>query len=398
MSTFAQRLAEQRVNIGEQAKALLDRAADENRDLSAEEQVSYDKMNADIDAIAARVKTLVDQEKRDAEMDAAFGRLNTERHEAPKVRSADSGLRGFLRGETRSFEVKPEQRADELTLTTSAGAVPSGFYPTLWEHMVEHSGILQCRPTILNTASGETIKVPKTTAHSTAAAQTEITAITASDPTITSVDLTVAKQGYLLQISKELVEDAGFDLEGYVARNAGWALSDRVGAVAATALLDTITAGVTAGNAIGAVTSFGTQSTEGEGFDFLISLYHSVVSGYRTNASWLMSDTAAATLRKLKSADGVYAWQASNIAGQPDTVLGKPVYTDPNIAVPAASAKSVIFGDFSALYVRVAGGVRFERSDDFAFDQDMTTFRALVRTGAKRVDDGALKAFVHAAS
>lgn len=146
------------------------------------------------------------------------------------------------------------------------------------------------------------------------------------------------------------------------------------------------------------MTSFGTQSTEGEGFDFLISLYHSIVSGYRTRASWLMSDTAAATLRKLKSADGVYAWQASTIAGQPDTVLGKPVNTDPNIAVPAASAKSVLFGDFSALYVRRAGGVRFERSDDFAFDTDMVSFRALVRTGAVRVDDGAIKAFVHAAS
>lgn len=396
MSDFITRLREQRANTWEQAKALLDDAAKENRDLSAEEQVQYDTMNSDLDSIAERVRSLEEQEKRNAEMDAAFGRFASKpKGNEPK---GDGGLRSFLRGEQRVLEVKPEQRADELTLSTSAGAVPSGFYGTLWEHLVDHSGIMSAGPRILNTAGGETIKIPKTTAHSSAAAQTEITAITASDPTITSVDLTVAKQGYLLQVSKELVDDAGFDLEGYIARNAGWALSDRVGAVAATALLASITAGVTAGNGIGAVTSFGTQSTEGEGFDFLISLYHSVVSGYRTNASWLMSDTAAAAVRKFKDSQGQYVWQPAVTLGAPDSILGKPVYTDPNIAVPAASAKSIVFGDFSALFVRVAGGVRFERSDDFAFDQDMTTFRALVRTGAKRVDDNALKAFAHGAS
>ena len=78
----------------------------------------------------------------------------------------------------------------------------------------------------------------------------------------------------------------------------------------------------------------------------------------------------------------------------PDTLLGKPVVTDPNVAAVALSAKSVAFGDFSAYFVRQVNGVRFERSDDYAFNTDLVTFRALLRGDGLTVDQtGAIKVF-----
>jgi HK97 family phage major capsid protein len=69
------------------------------------------------------------------------------------------------------------------------------------------------------------------------------------------------------------------------------------------------------------------------------------------------------------------------------------------VAAVATSAKSVIFGDISAYYVRIAGGVRFERSDDFAFQNDLVTFRAIVRGDGILADQtGAVKLFVGGAS
>jgi HK97 family phage major capsid protein len=401
MSTFAQRLTEQRVNIGEQAKALLDAASGENRDLSAEEQVQYDKMNADLDSIAERVRSLVEQEQRNADMDAAFANLGKQ---APAAREAGKStsdeLRSFLKGESgRAYDIPVELRADQTT-TNAAGVIPEGFYAKLWEYAIETSSVLQLKPQILRTASGETIKLPRATAHPAAAAITQGSAITASDPTLGSVNSTVTKEGWLTQFTSELLDDSGVDLEGYLARQAGRSLGNAVGAAAVTAAIAAASAGVTAGNSIGAVTSFGTQSTEGEGFDFLIGLYYSVIEPYRnsTSCGWLMSDPTAAVVRKLKSADGVYAWQPAVIAGAPDLILGKPVRTDTNVADAAASAKSLLFGDWSSLVVRIAGGFRFERSDDFAFDADMTTFRAIARHGTVSVDANALKSFVHAAS
>jgi HK97 family phage major capsid protein len=75
------------------------------------------------------------------------------------------------------------------------------------------------------------------------------------------------------------------------------------------------------------------------------------------------------------------------------------VHTDPNVAAVAVSAKSVVFGDISKYFVRMAGGVRFERSDDYAFNSDLTTFRAIVRADGLLVDQtGAVKVFTGAAS
>jgi HK97 family phage major capsid protein len=68
------------------------------------------------------------------------------------------------------------------------------------------------------------------------------------------------------------------------------------------------------------------------------------------------------------------------------------------MASPAANAKSVFFGECAALKVRIAGGLRFERSSEFAFGNDQVAFRAIVRAGAAVVDPNAVKYFVHSAT
>ena len=69
--------------------------------------------------------------------------------------------------------------------------------------------------------------------------------------------------------------------------------------------------------------------------------------------------------------------------------------SNPNVAAVALGAKSVIFGDFGAYFVRIAGGVRFERSTDFAFNADQITFKAVLRGDGILADQtGAVKVFV----
>ncbi len=397
---FAKFLREKRANVREQQKELLDAAISEKRDLTAEEQSSYDKMDADVIGLGESVRKLEESMTEDRAIADAFGRLDASPSTGPDARAKErtEALRSFLKGNgQREYEIPVELRADQTT-TNGAGTIPSGFFGQLWEYMIETSSVLQLNPQILRTQSGETIKLPRATAHSTAGAVTEGAAITASDPTLSSVNSTVTKEGYLTQFTKELLDDTGVDLEGYLARSAGVALGNAVGIAAVTAAIAAASAGVT--GPTGTATTFGTQSTAGQGFDLLIDLYYSVIAPYRNSNScgWLLSDIGASKVRKLKSSDGVYAWQASTIVGQPDLVLGKPVLTDTNVSDPAASTKSILFGDWSSLVVRIAGGFRFERSDDFAFDADMTTFRALTRHGTVSIDANAIKSFVHSAT
>jgi HK97 family phage major capsid protein len=130
--------------------------------------------------------------------------------------------------------------------------------------------------------------------------------------------------------------------------------------------------------------------------DNLIDLFYSVISPYRNSnkAAWLMRDATVGAARKLKGSDNNYLWQPGLQVGSPDTLLGKPVLTDPNVAAVGLSAKSVAFGDIGAYHTRIAGGVRFERSDEYAFNTDLVTFRAIVRGDGILADQtGAVKVF-----
>lgn len=417
MSEVVKRLQERRLRVYNEARALADTAADENRSFEAEEESKWQSLNAELDALDKRIKAIVEGEQRAKDAEDAFAKLRGEPEpNGPGKAAAEQGnakLRAFLRGEgPRFYDVAPDGPVDFRDLTKSpatagGNTVPTGFYNRLVAHLIETSAVLQTGPTVLNTASGETIPVPKTTAHSSGAIVAEAAAIGESDPAFGQVPLGAYKYGTLIQVGRELLDDTGVDLEGYLAMQAGRALGNAFGAHMVTGtgtnqprgIVTDATVGLT--GPTGTSTGFGTQSTAGQGGDLLIDLFYSVIAPYRMSGScaWLMRDATAAAVRKIKSSQGEYIWQPSLVPGAPDTILGKPVYTDPNVAAVGVSTKSVIFGDFSQYFVRMAGGVRFERSDEYAFGNDLVTFRALMRADAALVDlTGALKVFVHSAT
>ncbi|MHC3474691.1 phage major capsid protein [Streptomyces sp. 7R007] len=427
MSDMVKKLRERRAQVWEQMKAIADRSTEENRNLTAEEQGQWDVMNEELDKLDQRIKAALDTEQRAKDADDAFNRLHgggqgggqrSGQQGGSQQRGGDGGqgggqgqgsrgeeLRSFLRGERgRFYDVNPEGPVDYRTLTkgtaTAGGnTVPTSFYDRLIAHLIEVSAIMQAGATILNTNSGEVIQVPKTTAHSTAAIVTEGSPIGASDPAFGQVPLGAYKYGTLIQVSRELLDDTGVDLEGYLAMQAGRALGNAFGAHAITGTGTSQPRGVVTDATLG-VTG-GTGVTGAFTGDNLIDLFFSVIAPYRASQSckWIMKDATVGTARKLKDTNGQYLWQPGLQAGIPDMILGKPVLTDPNVAAIALAAKSVLFGDFSQFFVRFAGGVRFERSDDYAFNTDLVTFRALLRADCALVDQtGAVKYFQGGAS
>lgn len=85
----------------------------------------------------------------------------------------------------------------------------------------------------------------------------------------------------------------------------------------------------------------------------LIDLLYSLKSGYRGNAVFLMNDTLQSKVMKFQDANDHHLWQPSLQAGQPATLLGKPVVTDDNMPDVGAGAFPVAFGDFRRAYVVV---------------------------------------------
>ena len=395
-------LAERRQNIWHEAKGLLDAASAENRDLTAEETGKYEAMSADLTALRSRIDLIAKTEQENRDIEASLSSMVG----APGERSGptpdlNAAFRALAKGETRSVEIGAQEMGPVWTRALSKGTataggntVPTSFRDQLIEHLIESSGLMLLGPTVLNTTSGENIELPVTTSYGAAALVAEAGTLVGTDPAFAKRTLGAYKYGQLVKVSSELVADSAFDISAFIAkvagRNVGLALAPHLitgtGSSQPTGVVTTATNGKTGGAGVtGAFTA-----------DDLIDLQYSVIAPYRNspNAGWLMRDASMAAVRKLKDGASRYIFEPGLIGGAPDSILGKPVQTDPNVAAIALGAKSVLFGDWSQYFVRMAGGVRFERSDDFAFGTDEVAFRAIIRADALLADQtGAIKYF-----
>lgn len=391
--SYIDRQIELRNRAWEEAKALLDTAAAEKRELSAEEAEKYARINDDLNARSATIKQLQDDEAREQRFVEATRDIKRSENVAPKQTDAEM-IRALARGEVRSFEF---EKRDVMTSSTGA-PVPTSFYDQIVEHMVVVGPMLETS-TMIRTAGGEALQVPRTSAYSTATLTAQGSAFSESDPTFQAfVTLNAYKYGFLVQVSREMLDDSGVDILGFLAREAGIGIGVAVNTALTTGTDSTMPNGIVTAASSGITGSTGVSGAFTA--DNLIDLSYSVNSAYRRmpGTGWMFNNTGLAAVRKLKDTTNQYLFQPSLQAGQPDTLLGFPVYENPDITAPGTAVKSVLFGHLPSYYVRMAGGIRFDRSDDFAFANDLVTFRASVRIDGDLPQTAAIKYFIGGAS
>jgi HK97 family phage major capsid protein len=416
MSSYEQMLIEKRANVWEQAKGLLDHAAEEKRELDATEQASYNQMTADLADLRSTIEKLKSDRETAAASEAALRDLakspvDEERNgHRPSSEDKAAELRSFLKGERNliDFRGTPEDirsineyRSGLSGLTQGAGAatMPTNFYNKLWAHLINASEFLKSGITVLQTDNGDTLQLPTTTAHSTASWTAQQATISESDPAFVQRSLSAYKAALLIQVAQELVDDTGVDLEGYLAMQAGRAVGNLVGQGLVVGTGSTQPTGITTQTTAG-VTG-GTGVTGHMTFDDVINLYYSVIPQYRSSkaAAFVTADASIGYLRTLKDSYGRYLWQPGLTLGTPDTILGAPVIQEVWMPAIGLNNKSLIFGDLSAYFARVVNGIRFEQSREFAFNTDQITFRCVLRADGTLVDQtGAVKHFVGGAS
>jgi len=393
--SYIDRQIELRNRAWEEAKSILDVASAENRDLSAEEEQTYARINEDLAKRAEIISSLQADEAREARLvEATRGIAPANTGSSIHVPNDAETIRALANGDIRSFTF--EQRD---VFTTSTGApVPTSFYDQIVEHMVVAGPMLETS-TMLRTAGGEALQIPRTNAYSTSQLTAQGTAFTESDPTFQAfTTLNAYKYGFLVQVAREMLEDSGVDILGFLAREAGTSIGVAVNTALTTGTDTTMPNGiaVAAGSGITGSTALAGAFTA----DNLIDLSYSVNSAYRRmpGTGWQMNGPVIGAVRKLKDAYGQYLFQPSLQAGQPDQLLGYAIYENPDLAAVGTAAKSVLFGHLPSYYVRMAGGIRFDRSDEYAFANDLVTFRASVRIDGDLPQASAIKYFIGGAS
>ena len=389
MSKIVDGLFEERAKLWSDMKELNDREIAEERSLDATEKEQWDKMNDRMSEIDARVQELASVEEANKKSEEARAIFEASAP-APVIKEetpeSDSDLlRKLGKGEIRSLDI--EKR--DLTKSGDAGLVPQGFYDQIIAKLDENAVVRQFA-TVVNTASGEDIKFPQITAHSSASLVAEGGAISESDPTSASVTLGAFKYAYLVQVSSELLADEGVDIEGFLANDIGRALGNGAGTDFAVGNGSSKPNGVMNASGTGVTCASATAITSDE----VIDLYHSVTSPYRSNGAWIMNDATLKEVRQLKDSNNQYLWQPSLQLGNPDALLGSPVATDPNIETIATAKKVMAFGDMSKYFIREVSGFTLDSSDSYAFANDLVTFRAIYRADGDLMDTNAIKRMV----
>jgi HK97 family phage major capsid protein len=360
--SFLKRQQELKANLTMQIRDVIDGAESEGRGLDAAELTKIDRIEADIESAQRSIEVAQVSEIRAAEV-AAAARGFSPVEEAGSD-SADI-FRALSRGEIRGHEFLPSEKR---ALVSSADTVPVSFLDRVYDLAKLVGPYLETSEVFVRD-SGNDFRIPVMSGYSTAAEVTEGSAIAESNPTYTSLLLDPKKQAFIVQLSNELVQDAGFDIEEQVARQAGVAIGTRANVVVHAAVTAVAGSGVTAG------------TTNAFTTDDLITLAYSVDGFARMlpGTGYMVNTSTLGFIRRLKDGDGRYIYDP--VVGQPSTILGMPVYENPAVASIATGNKAVFFGHWGSVKIATTG-LQVSVSSDAYFTNDVTGYRFVYRLGA----------------
>ena len=136
-------------------------------------------------------------------------------------------------------------------------------------------------------------------------------------------------------------------------------------------------------------------------YDDLVELEHSLDPAYREGGrcAFMFADTTLKAIKKLKDGQGRPLWLPGIDVKEPASILGYRYVINQSVPAMAATAKSVLFGDFSKYIIRDAMGITMYRFADSAFAQKgQVGFLAFMRSGGVLTDAQAVKFFQHGAA
>ena len=371
----------------------------EGQETPAEVRQQIDRIHEDISALDERIRTGLDHLEREAKAQAAMDEFRQygDLTEAPESVRDNSGqvdenvmFAKLCTGEVRSFESLPSEQRDLTKGSATAGGniVDSTMYDRIWDKLEEESMVIRAGATVIRTASGEDLLVPKVTTNTTVSAITaEAGAISEADPVFGQVTLGAYKYAGLTQVSQELLSDSMFNVAGFVADQGGRAVARGFGADLSNGSGSSKPKGIAQ-----AATSFGTSASATTiTAANIFEVWSTMPSPYRnSDTKWIMSPEAEKTIRLLTDSNNQYLWQPGLQNGTPSNLLGYEVFVDGHIDAVTSGKRALVFAHMPSYAVRIAGGLQVDRSDDYAFNAGLATFRFQIRGDGDGIDSNGI--------
>ena len=384
-------LREKRNKAWAAAKQFLDSKRSLDGTIPAGDTEAYERMEKEVVGLGKEIKRLERQRELNVELSKptsnyVFNKPN--QTQSIQNRATDNYKEAFwnmMRGKLH-LEV---QNTLTIGIDTQGGyLVPDEFENTLLQAL-EEENVFRRIASVIKTSSGE-MRIPMIAAHGTAAWADEGANVIESDEAFSQIYIGAHKLATMLKVSEELLGDSGFDIPKYIAGE----FARRIGKAEEAAFIsgdgNSKPSGIlmeTGGAELGVTAASATAITADE----VIDLYYSLKSPYRKKAVFIMNDATVKSIRKLKDGNGEYLWQPSLAAGQPDTILGRPVESSEFMPTITSAAKPIAFGDFSYYWIADRQAKSFQRLNELFARNGQIGFKAFERIDGKLMLPEAIK-------
>lgn len=375
--TNLQNLIEKRAKAWEGAKAFVESKKDKDGLLKDEDIQTYNEMEAKIAQFSSEIERVSRMEQMEKELSKPMNTPLTGKPMVEKMQSEkeqknamhkDAMLKA-LRSNFRQVDNVLQEKVD-----ADGGYLVPEEYDNRLIQSLEGENIMRQLGHTLTTSGDHKINIAATTPA--AAWIDEGGQLTFGEATFKQALLDAHKLHVAIKVTEELLYDSAFNLENYILEQFGKAL--------ANAEEDAFLNGDGTGKPTGVFhqTNGGTYLTEVATLkaDDIINLIHALKRPYRKGAVFILNDKTIAAIRKLKDNNGAYMWQPSYQVGEPDRLLGYPVYTS-----QFAPENKIAFGDFSYYNIGDRGTRSFKQLTELFAGNGMIGFVAKERVDGKLI-------------
>lgn len=381
------KLYEKRNKAVADARAFLDNKRNESDVLSEEDNAAYTKMENKIMALTKEIEresrlTAIDAEMSKPTSSPILGTpTKPQTDEKIKTGVATDEYKESMLNALRSNFRRVNNVLQEGVDADGGYLVPEEYDTRLIEGLTEEN-IMRKLATIIKTGAERKINIAASTPA--AAWIDEGGSLTFGDAKFDQINLDAHKLHVAVKVTEELLYDNVFNLETYIL--------DKFAKALANAEEDAFLNGdgkgkplgifaTTGGGEVGVTAASATTITADE----VINLIYSLKRPYRKNAVFITNDQTLAILRKLKDGNGAYIWQPSYQVGEPDSLLGYPVYTSAYVPTVGAGNPVMAFGDFSYYNVGDRGSRSFAELKELFAGNGMVGFVAKERVDGRLV-------------
>lgn len=373
-------MIEKRNQAWNAAKAFVESRRDADGLLSGEDAKTYAEMEQKVKNYGAEIERLQQMEAIDADLSRPVNTpiiakpMKAAGMEAQEKtgRASDEYRKAMLNALRTNF--KQISNVLQEGVDADGGYLVPDEYDTRLIDVLEEENIMRKLGTKITTSGEHKINIAAT--KPAAAWIEEGGALTFGDATFSQILMDAHKLHVAVKVTEELLYDNAFNLENYIITQFGKAL--------ANAEEDAFFNGDGTGKPLGLFAEVGggtvAKTVTSVKSDDVIDLVYALKRPYRKNAAFIINDKNLASLRKLKDNNQAYIWQPSYQAGEPDRLLGYPVYTS-----AYAPEDGIAFGDYSYYNIGDRGSRSFSELRELFAGNGMIGFVAKERVDGKLI-------------